>query len=450
MNERTRKKIIKLRKQGFSVREIQTNIQDGEDISISVGTVYRILKEAKVEVPDAYKNFAKRQPSPTPEPDQTSTSTEPPAESAKLVSKGKEDEYELQVYSIKTCMTIDEAIRAAGADPREWEVSETRIRTSTIKMKEDGVDKIVECRHINCKLKRVIRKTLHDAMQLTLEQIRKTAPDYKQIKPSNAGKGKYLCVLGLFDVHFGKLCWEPETGSNYDTAIASTIFRNAVVDLVDRVKGQNIDRFLLPIGNDWLHIDNRRNSTTRGTPVDTDGRFSKVFAAAKLSAIWAVEYLMRMAPVKVVWVPGNHDQTLSEMLCHVVDARFHNSTAVTVDAGPRDRKYEKYGSTLLGFSHGDKIKAEQLPCLMAQEQPQSWADTLCREWLLGHQHRERQWVTKPIDTHMGTTVRVLQSLAGTDAWHYEKGFVGARQAAECYLYGRDEGYAGHWVVSART
>jgi len=134
MTEQIRRRIIELRKQGMSVRKIQRELAEIFDWTTSTSVIQRVLTDAAVPVPEAYQNSAKTSP-PAP-----AVPTEIPVESAEIVSKGKEDECELQVFSIKPCMTIDEAIRAAGADPREWEVSETRIRTSTIKMKEDGVE----------------------------------------------------------------------------------------------------------------------------------------------------------------------------------------------------------------------------------------------------------------------------------------------------------------------
>jgi hypothetical protein len=162
-----------------------------------------------------------------------------------------------------------------------------------------------------------------------------------------------------------------------------------------------------------------------------------------------VELLAEIAPVEVVWVPGNHDPTVSYHLAKTVQAWFRRNDRVTVDAGPKVRKYVAWGCNLIGLTHGDAPRPEDLPGLMAAECRDEWANTTCREWLVGHQHRSRQWVTKSTDTHKGTTVRVLRSLAGTDAWHFENGYVGTQPAGEVYFYGRHRGYCGHAVVAAR-
>ena len=48
-----------------------------------------------------------------------------------------------------------------------------------------------------------------------------------------------------------------------------------------------------------------------------------------------------------------------------------------------------------------------------------------------------------------SNLAVLRALAGTDAWHFENGYVGVQPASEVLFYGRERGYCGHAVVAAR-
>jgi transposase len=355
-----------------------------------------------------------------------------------------------------------DALEVAEVDLSVWRVKSWEVKTWTVPVRvrmgqdENGrnlPDKPIQTQQYGVKLylQRIMAKSLHESLQLVFDRLERNAPRLPKPEKNKATKGEpFLAVFGLFDVHFGKLCWQEETGSNYDLKITESIFRHAVEDLMRESSHREIGQIVLPIGNDWLHIDNRKGETTRGTPQDVDGRFSKVFAAAEMAALWAVDRLRDVAPVRVVWVPGNHDMTLSEMLCRIVRAYYSKDKGrVEVDVTPGDKKYFRWGVNLLGFTHGDQIRAEDLPAKMAVEAPEDWSTTKCREWLIGHMHRSRKWVTKGTDTFDGTVVRVLQSLSGTDAWHYSKGYIGTRQAAEVYWYGRDRGYAGHSVVQAR-
>ncbi len=252
-----------------------------------------------------------------------------------------------------------------------------------------------------------------------------------------------LCEIALYDHHFGKLAWAPETGSNYDLDIAERLYEHAVLDLLDRVKSYRPEEFLLTVGQDIFHVDNAQYQTTAGTPQDTDGRLSKMIETAERATFRAVRELAKRGKVKVLWVKGNHDAVMSQMLCRVIAAEFRHDDRVTVDVSPAARKYVRYGASLLGFVHGNGIPTRDLPLIMARERPKDWAQCTTREWHTGHLHQER------VTEKLGVRVRILPSLCGTDAWHSEAGYVGNRRAAEAYLYEKTGGYFAHFQVDAR-
>lgn len=361
----------------------------------------------------------------------------------------------------KVVKTLEDALAAAEVDESVWFVDHWETSAWTVPMKvEQGQDaggkwkaaQPIQTQQYRVKvyLKRILPRSLQAATEAVYARMQDYAPKYPAPPKVRNGSGKpFLAVFGLFDVHFGKMCWAAETGENYDLKIAEAVYCNAVDDMLAESANRPVERFLLPIGNDFYHIDNSRNTTFAGTPQDVDGRYAKVIETGEMAVIWAVEKLSTTASVDVVWVPGNHDPTTSYHLARTVAAWFRRCPRVSVDADPNPRKYFGYGKTLIGLTHGNEEKVVDLPSIMATERPNEWAKAHCREWLVGHQHRSRQYQTKPIDTHQGTTVRVLQSLAGTDAWHHRKGYVGTRHAAEVLYYGKERGYAGHAVVPAR-
>lgn len=364
---------------------------------------------------------------------------------------GSDNETVMEFGTNKPIRTMDDAIKAAGVDLKIWYVERWECSHWTVGMSPKHAKPLqMQQYRVKLFLKRLVKKEIQEAVKAVYAEMKKYAPKYQKLKRTVSKGNPSLAVFGLFDSHFGKLCWKPETGTDYDLKIAETLYKNAVIDLVARCGNRNIDSIVLPIGNDFFHVDNKQNTTYRGTPQDVDGRYVKIFSAGKLAVIWAVEELMKIADVKVMWIPGNHDPTISYHLCETLDSWFHNTPHVEVDVGPSSRKYHMWHDTLLGFTHGDTIKPHDLPGLMSIEQSENWSKATCREWLLGHMHRSREWVTKGTDTFQGTTVRVLQSLAGTDAWHHEQGFVGQRRAAEVYFYEKEIGYVGHTVVPARS
>jgi len=296
-------------------------------------------------------------------------------------------------------------------------------------------------------LRRIYAKFIQQAQEAIDKRRQKYSPKYPKAYKSK-GKGEYCGVIGLFDVHFGKLAWHRDTENNYDLDIAEQRFDKAVEELLDHSRGKSISSWLLPIGNDYFHIDNSKNTTYAGTPQDVDGRYAKIYETGTWAMIRAIDRLLLTAPVDVLYVPGNHDPTTSYHLCREIKTHYRLVDSVNVDVEPTSRKYYSYGKSLLGFTHGDKIKPDKLPNLMAKERREDHSKATCTDWFIGHLHCRKAWMSKPVDTFEGSTIRVIKSLSGTDSWHYDNGYIDDQQAAEVYFYHKDSGYAGHWVARA--
>lgn len=343
--------------------------------------------------------------------------------------------------------TVDDALKKAKVDTDIWEVERFLINSWECVGSEMGRQPLWQ---VKVWLRRKAPKILTDTVESICNRLAKHSPKFP--KPSaKRCREPHLLEIGLYDVHFGKLAWEPETGTNYDLHLAERIFKNAVEDLITVSTGtyDKIERVLFPIGNDFLHVDNQDSATTKGTRVDSDGRYAKIVECAFMAIKNAVERLVTVSPIDICWIPGNHDKVASLHLCRELKAYFHNAKHINVDVSPSTRKYYQYGNTLLGFCHGDNEPTGKLPIVMATEKPDLWAHTTHHEWHVGHRHhkKKRDWIS--VDEHNGTVVRILPSLCGTDAWHYEKLYAGSKRSAECYLWDKVKGYTGHFSVGAR-
>lgn len=348
--------------------------------------------------------------------------------------------------------TIEEAVLTLGIDLTVWEIVRFKCSPWTVPVVVGaaGHKELVQTQQysVSLEMRRLIPKNRIAAVESLLDRLRDYAPKYHKLKKPKGPGDPALAVFGLFDIHFGKLAWKPECGRDYDLAIATEVTKNAVHNLINRSVGMNIEKILLPLGNDWLHVDGPDMMTTAGTPMDCDGRWAKIVDAAEATAIWAVETLSQIAPVDVVCVPGNHDVASSQWLCRIIKAAHHNNPNVKVTISPAPRVYYDYGVTLLGLVHGDKGKPDSFHGLMASECPEKWSTSKCREWLCGHKHRSLTFTTKAVDQYQGTIIRYLRCLCATDAWHVGEGYIGNEltPAAEVYWYDKVYGYAGHAVV----
>lgn len=277
-----------------------------------------------------------------------------------------------------------------------------------------------------------------------MHDFRKAAPTIitKGRKPKK--QGQQLLEIGLFDFHLGNLVWHEENAEDWDTHIAEEVFVDAVEELLEEAALRyRPDRILFPIGNDFFHVDNRNNTTTSGTQLDMDTRWSHMVQLGVKMHRWALERMRQLAPVDVIVIPGNHDGHSSQTLGFVLDAWFGHCNDIMVDIGPRKRKYYTFGQTLFGFTHGNYEPKEKLPRLMAGEAKVAWGKTTYREFHIGHRHHRRaeRFVMDYVDDE-GVLVRTLPTLTAVDTFHTDHGWTGAVKAAEAFVFDHDRGLIG--------
>ena len=117
--------------------------------------------------------------------------------------------------------------------------------------------------------------------------------------------------------------------------------------------------WILPCGSDMIHIDNYQNTTTQGTPQDVDGDPIDMLSTAFVALEQIIEGLGKVAPVKVVAIPDNHDRVLGLSVGLMLKARYHDISSVEIDIAKDGFSYTRHGNSLLGFHHGDGTKSER-------------------------------------------------------------------------------------------
>lgn len=269
-------------------------------------------------------------------------------------------------------------------------------------------------------------KTYFDVRDEIVESMKSHAPRYEKIKYSKV-EDPHMLLIDPADVHIGKLATSFETGEDYNSQIAVNRVLTGVEGLLKKAQGFPVDQIAFIIGNDILHIDTPKRTTTSGTPQDTDGMWYDNFLIAKRLYVECIEMLATIAPVRVVYNPSNHDYTNGFFLADSISAWFRNFNAVEFDVSIRHRKYFSYGKNLIGTSHGDGAKIADLPFLMAQEAAQMWAESIHRYFFIHHFHHK-------ISKDYGTVcVESLRTPSGTDGWHDRNGYVGAPKAIEAFI-----------------
>ena len=359
----------------------------------------------------------------------------------KFSSKGGSAELESPKNS--RIKSLDDLIDSCHIDLTIWEVDRYVVNKWEVGSNVDGNVLVEPLFQVKAWLKR---------KKIDVEKIRQELiKDFKQYAPADLSfinrpksTGDCLLEINIFDLHFGKLCWGEETGENYDTKIAEKRFLKAIETLLKRAEGFDIEKIVFPIGNDFFNSDNLRNTTTAGTFQDEDLRWQKTFRKGRQLIVKAIDRLNLVADVDVVVVQGNHDFERSFYLGDALECWYNNATNITVDNNANPRKYVKYGKCLIGYTHGNNEKVQNLPLIVAQERPQDWADTKYREIHLGHLHHKREIKYMSTQEYNGVEVRYMRSLSGTDAWHNQKGYKGSVQSAEAFVWNKNEGLIGQF------
>lgn len=340
----------------------------------------------------------------------------------------------------KRVQSLDDLVKVAKIDLKEWEVKEWICNKWEVAAKVDNSNlKVQDLWQVKAWLKK--NKPAIDLKELKeklLKEIKSNAPVYKKIK-YKAFDDPVLMEVNLFDFHFGKLTWGKETGDNYDLKIAKKLFADCVEKIIMYAEMFRVERILFPIGNDFFNVNSGNQTTYSGTPQSEDDRWKKTFVEGWKLLQRSIDTLTQYAPVDILVVPGNHDLESTFYMGEVLAAYYNNNPNVKVDNSPPLRKYYRYGDNLIGFAHGKDEKIQDLPMIMANERSIDFGITKYREWHLGDKHHKKEIKWIATEEIKGVTVRILRSLSTTDQWHYQKGYVGNIRAGEAFIWHKKKG-----------
>lgn len=250
--------------------------------------------------------------------------------------------------------------------------------------------------------------------------------------------GRRLSVEPMItDLHLGKIGFNPDTMDFNWTLQDAARELNAAIDFfLSQIEVSDIAEFVVPIGNDFLNVDNSSNQTRRGTPQMSGDFWHNVFRFGKQLAIAKVERLAEIAPVKVYMVKGNHDEDSVFTLGEVISAYFKAHPNVTVTNNPVQRNYHEFGANMIGFAHGHEFNMAKAMQTMATDEPIMFGRTKFRSYHFGHLHQNR--INKVLnlaikEEHFGVDVEICPSMSPMDAYHYHNAFIGNLRRAKCFV-----------------
>jgi len=287
-------------------------------------------------------------------------------------------------------------------------------------------------KHFSINVKKNNEFNYDEFKQDLIDEVSNWSPKYPTFKREQSSDPHCL-VFDPADIHIGKICSSFETGEDYNMQIAVKRVREGLHGILNKSAAFNIEKIIFIAGNDILHIDNPKRTTTSGTPQDTDGMWYDNFVTAKKLLIEIIETLMTVADVHVVYNPSNHDFMSGFMLLQCVEAWFGKCKQVTFDNDMKHRKYVSYGKNLIGSTHMDGAKQQDLPLLMAHESGAMWHECKHR-YVYGHHVHH-----KSSKDYMSVCVETLRSPSGADSWHHRNGYQYAPKAVEGFIHHPEHG-----------
>jgi hypothetical protein len=270
------------------------------------------------------------------------------------------------------------------------------------------------------------------------DRIKKHSPKYKSVSRKPIAD-PHLLIIDAADTHFGKLASAYETGEDYNIAIAKQRVIEGFNGILAKSQAFNIEKIVVVVGNDVLHFDNAKSTTTSGTFQDSDVMFYDMFNIALETFVGLIESIVSDYDVDIVFNPSNHDYASGWMFARTLETWFRNTVNVNVVSDIRHRKYYQYGLNMIGLSHGDGAKMADMPLLMANESPQMWADTKFRYIYLHHIHHKQVTKFQSGKDYIGVTVEYLRSPSSADSWHSRNGYCGSKKAIEGFIHSKEHG-----------
>lgn len=279
----------------------------------------------------------------------------------------------------------------------------------------------------------VVTKNDKFSIEELKEQIEEFASNfspvvYKQSSPTQ-GDDQVAYEISLPDIHYGKL-------TELSVTAMENQFMRCIYDLVNKAKGLNIEKFILPIGNDGMNSEGMRLTTTKGTPQHDSIGWKESFKGYCQLITKAIDFLKSKAPVHIIVISGNHDFERMFYAGDVIKGWYRNDKNVFVDNSLDSRKYIEYGVNMLMYTHGDKEKPSEMPLIMATEQPEMFARCPIREVHCGHLHKEM------VNEYRGIKVRFIPSICANDEWHRTMGYSALR-TGQAYIWSKTNGLEGY-------
>lgn len=297
-------------------------------------------------------------------------------------------------------------LKSHGFNENEWEVVSAKNSIWNANTKADGIVTLYSSK-ITVKPK-VNGFNVEKFIEKFSEKVK---PTYIQQPTETTDK---LLTLPFVDLHMGI-----NTLADYQGKLDETL---------EIIQSKNWDTIYIPIGNDGLHVNNHKNTTANGTPIehiDLDKASDEFYEFYTIILNNALE---KSKNVVVDYVQGNHDADLTWMLIKMLAKQYPQ---VKWDTSMEVKKFFKWKNVLLINLHGDK-SLQRVSKTLLTEYRDLVVGAKCVEIYSGHLHHER------VIDEFGIVKRSLPSSCKVDQWHKDMAFEGSVKISQLFEYDEDK------------
>lgn len=287
---------------------------------------------------------------------------------------------------------------------------------------------------VNNNNNKINQENIEEFVKKSILKLQKYSPKFKVFKRTKH-KDSVCAIFPLSDLHIGKKGAISQVGykEEYNEVIAVNRCNEGIDNLIKLSSQFKIDQIVLVLNGDIVHVDGPNNTTTNQTRQDVSMMWFDAVTTARDLIVNIIEKLLPIANIKIIHIPGNHDNVCGYMVSEMIHNYFMKNKNITFDISMSPRKAFSYGSNICFFDHGDNGKLENIPNLLAAEYPILWGNAIHRYSYQGHLHHRRT-----TDLH-GITVRTLRSPSGSDQWHKHKTYTANIKGMECFIHDKNKG-----------
>lgn len=269
---------------------------------------------------------------------------------------------------------------------------------------------------------------IEEALLSIVKGLSLEIPQQKPIKAPKKVSNEFMNDIILGDPHLDMLAYDKEVGANWDSEIAYSQHKTAVLNLLKRAP--DADTGMLTILGDSLHRDSMKALTPgSGNLVDVDGRLGRSLEnAIVLFRSMVNAMLINHNKVVVNFIRGNHSETLELALRMMLSIAYEKEPRVVVLDNTSKHIPFVFGNNFLLTTHGDKLNDQKKADIAVGHFRKFHGAAKFTHVRCGHVHHAS------LKEVSGCLVETFQALPTPDAWHYESGYVTSDQSVSMLTY----------------